>query len=364
MEDRAVVDLDEILREVRDRVRRKRERGVYGPAVEALLRTELPGGRRLLSEDMQDPVGALAEVLDDDIRYDPTSHKRIVGPFITLARRIVMRLMNGWMEAVLDRQDRINRLFAAAYDVEGRLAPRFGERLARLEREWQRRKEHEVASNLHSVYFQARFGGDEPVIRAQSEQFIELFHARRRVLDLGCGRGIFLELLRDRDIGGYGVDVDPKMAAACREKGLEAFEAEALAHLESLPPGSIDGVYARHIAEHVLPGDLVAILRALRRALAPGSPLVFITPNAASLTVTGHSFWLDPSHMRPIPPELFTFYLEVEGFMRVSIRTFEPSERRLNEQLTDQRSRENAHLLNETLFADRDYAVIASQPVA
>jgi len=364
MEDRAVVDLDEILREVRDRVRRKRERGVYGPAVEALLRTELPGGRRLLSEDMQDPVGALAEVLDDDIHYDPTSHKRIVGPFITLARRIVMRLMHGWMEAVLDRQDRINRLFAAAYDVEGRLAPRFGERLARLEREWQRRKEHEVASNLHSVYFQARFGGDEPVIRTQSEQFIELFRARRRVLDLGCGRGIFLELLRDRDIGGYGVDIDPKMAAGCREKGLEAFEADALAHLESLPPGSIDGVYARHIAEHVLPGDLVAILRALRRALAPGSPLVFVTPNAASLSVTGHSFWLDPSHMRPIPPELFTFYLEVEGFMRVSIRTFEPSERRLNEQLTDQRARENAQLLNETLFADRDYAVIASQPVA
>src|SRR5207249_1667252 len=202
------VDLDAILAEVRGRVRRKRESGVYGPEVEALLRTELPGGRRLLSDDMKDPVGALAEALDDEIVYDPTSRKRFVGPLITLARRIVIGLVRWWMAAVVDRQERINRLLAATYDVEGRLAPRFGER------------------------------------------------------------------------------------------GLEAFEAAAIAHVESLPARSIDGVYARHVAEHVLPGDLVALLRSLRRALAPGSPVVFVTPNAASLSVTGHSFWLDPSHVR------------------------------------------------------------------
>jgi O-antigen chain-terminating methyltransferase len=358
------VDLDAILAEVRERVRAKRMSGVYGDDVDALLRMELPGGRRLLSDDMNDPVGALAEQLDEDVVYDPTSHRRLLGPFITLARRVTIGLLRWWMEAILDRQERINMLLAATYDVEGRLAPKFGERLARLEREWQQWREHEVAANLHSVYFQARFGGDEPVIRKQSEAFVDLYKGKKRVLDLGCGRGIFLELLRDREIDGYGVDLDPKMVAQCRERGLEAFESDALAHLESLPSSSIDGVYARHVAEHVLPGDLVAMLRELRRALQPGAPVVFVTPNVSNLSVGAHTFWMDPSHLRPIPPDLFKFYLEVEGFKRVEIRTFEPSEERLNEDVSDPKIRANVKILNATLFGDRDYAVVGCQPWA
>jgi SAM-dependent methyltransferase len=358
------VDLQAILAEVRERVRVKREKGIYGADVEALLRTDLPGGGRLLSDDVKDPVGALAEALNEDVIYDPTSHKPFVGPVITFARRTLIGLLRWWMEAIVGRQERVNRLFAATYDVEGRLAPRFGERLARLEREWQQWREHEVAANLHSVYFQARFGGDEPVIRQQSEAFVDLYKGKKRVLDLGCGRGIFLELLRDREIDGYGVDLDPKMVAQCRERGLEAFESDALAHLESLPSGSIDGVYARHVAEHVLPGDLVAMLRALRRVLQPGAPVVFVTPNVANLSVGAHTFWMDPSHLRPIPPDLFRFYLEVEGFKRVEIRTFEPSERHLNEDVGDPTVRDNVRLLNATLFGDRDYAVVGSQPWA
>ena len=358
------LDLDALLGEVRERVRRKRERGIYGADVEALLRTELPGGRRLLSDDMKDPIGALAETLDEDVVYDPTSHKRFVGPFITFGRRTLIGLLRWWLAALMDRQESINRLLAATYDVEGRLAPRFGERLTRLEREWQQWREHEVAANLHSVYFQARFGGDEAVVREQSENFVELFTGRQRVLDLGCGRGIFLQLLRDRGIGGYGVDLDEKMVSQARSRGLEAFEQEALAHLESLPARCLDGVYARHIAEHVLPGDLVAMLRALRLALQPGAPVVFVTPNVANLSVGGHTFWMDPSHLRPIPPDLFKFYLEVEGFRGVGVRTFQPSEQRLHEEFSDPRARDNARLINQTLFGDRDYAVVGFQPDA
>src|SRR5438876_8617766 len=135
------------------------------------------------------------------------------------------------MGAILERQERINRLLAAAYDYEGQMAPRFGSRLERLEREWKEWREHEVAANLHSVYFQARFGGDEPVIRAQSERFLDRFRDRKRVLDLGSGRGTFLELMRDNGIGAYGVDVDERMVAETRSRGLEAFVGDALAHL-------------------------------------------------------------------------------------------------------------------------------------
>lgn len=360
----ASIDLDALLAEVRERVRRKRESGAYGPEVDALMRAALPGGGRLLADDVKDPVGALAQLLGEDAAYDPTSRKRVIGPFVTFARRGVIWLIRWWIGAIVDRQERVNRLLASAIDAEGRLAPRFGERLERIERELERRREHEVASNLHSGHFQARFGGTEDVVRAQSELFVDLFAGRARVLDIGSGRGPFLELLRDRGIGGYGVDLDPRMVEHSRERGLEAFEADAVTHLRSLPAASIDGAFARHVAEHVLPGDLVEMLRELRRVLRPGSPIVFITPNVATLTVGAHTFWNDPSHLRPIPPDLFHFYLMVEGFERVQTRTFEASTTRLAEDLADPPARENARVLNLTLFGDRDYAVVGYQPEA
>ena len=353
------VDLDAILAEVRARVRQKRESGAYGPDLDAALTLPLPGGRPIFSEELKDAFQALPEVLDEDVVYDPKSRKPYVGWIITVARRTLIGLLRWWLAAITERQERINQLVARAlFDLRDRPTPGLEARLRKLER-WH---EDFVASNLHSVYFQARFGGDEPVIRRQSEAFADLFAGRKRIVDLGCGRGIFLGLMRDKGVGAYGVDTDPRMVAQCAERGLECVEADALGHLRSLPDRAIDGLYARHIAEHVLPGELVAMLRQARRVLTPGAPLVFVTPNAATLTVGAHSFWLDPSHVRPIPPELFRFYLEVEGFVDVDVRTFEPSEKRLSDKVSDATVRENVKLLNETLFGDRDYAAIGRAP--
>src|SRR3989442_13582749 len=99
------------------------------------MRVPLPGGRGIFSEDLQDPLAALAEALDEEVEYDPRSRKPIVGPLITYARKAVISLVRWWMGAILERQDRINRLLAAAYDDEGQLAPVHGPRLQRLERE-------------------------------------------------------------------------------------------------------------------------------------------------------------------------------------------------------------------------------------
>src|SRR5258708_5047142 len=252
----------------------------------------------------------------------------------------------------------------AVIDLADAPSPQLDERLARLGREWRRRNDDEVAASLESKFFAARFSGDETVIRRQSESFVDLFRGRTRVLDLGSGRGTFLELLRDTGIGGYGVDPDAKMNEDVRGRGLDARSEDGLSHLRSLADASIDGLYSRHVAEHVLPGELVAILRELRRALKPRSPVLFITPNPAPLPAGAPPFWLDPQHRRPIPPDLFPFSLEVEGFDRVETRTSEPSETRLNESVPEGPIRDNVKLLNKTLFGDRDYAVIGWTPGA
>lgn len=355
---------DEILAEVRERIRRKRESGIYGPEVEAALRLPLPGGRPLFTEELGEPLPALRDAIEERPDYDPRSRRPLVGWAITLARRVVMGLVRWWLAAEQERQERIDRLtFQALIDIRERSGPGVDERLRRLETDWSRFRRDLVAADLHSTYFQARFGGDEPVIRAQSQRFRELFRGRHRVLDLGSGRGTFLELMRDEGVGAYGVDIDERTIDIARAKGLEVIEAEALDHLRGLAAQDLDGLYARHLAEHILPGEVVAILRECRRVLAPGSPVVFITPNPRTLTVGAHTFWMDPSHLRPIPPDLFRFYLEVEGYESVTVVTFEPTEgEHLREDGADEAARHNAHLLNELLFGDRDYAVIGRTP--
>ena len=357
------VDIDAILAEARERVRRKRADGSYTPDIDAALERPLPGGGPMLADEQGDPLAALATTLAEDPEYDPHSRKPLIGRGITYARRGVISLIRWWIGAIVERQDRINRLIGASLvRLQDAPSPAFEARLARLERAWADRRRDEVAANLHSIYFQARFGGDEPVVRAQAERFADLFTGRSRVCDLGSGRGTFLALMRERGVGAYGVDLDPRMVEQVTAAGFEAVESDALAHLRSLPDGAIDGLFARHVAEHILPGELVSVLRECRRALRPGSPVVLITPNPATLGVGAHTFWLDPSHLRPIPPELFRFYLEVEGFTGVEVRTFEPTAERLDESVPEGAIRENVRLLNRTLFGDRDYAVIGHTP--
>jgi len=138
-------------------------------------------------------------------------------------------------------------------------------------------------------------------------------------LDLGCGRGEWLELLGESGFDARGVDLDEGMLAACRERGLAAQHGDALAALRAQPDASLALVSAFHLVEH-LPFDLVRELIAeALRALRPGGLLVMETPNPENLTVGATSFYLDPSHLHPLPPGLLGFAAEHAGFARQRI---------------------------------------------
>jgi SAM-dependent methyltransferase len=357
------IDVDALVALVKERVRRRRASGAYDAEVEALLRTPLPGGGPLHADRLNDPIAALEDVLGTEFYYDPRSRRRYLGPVVTLARRVLMWLLRWWIVGMQERQERVNELtLQALRDLSDRPSPRFGARLGELERKWRRHTEDEVATTMRLRPFAERFSGDPAVIRAQATPFVPLFKGKRRVLDLGSGRGTFLGLMRDEGIGAYGIDLDRDLVEDCARQGFEAVCADAEEHLRSLPDRSLDGIFSAHVAEHLEPGTLIEIVRQARRVLRPGSPMVMATPNPRTLSVGAHTFWLDPSHRRPIPPDLFQFYLESEGFVDVRITTYAETAQRLSDDVDNVTIRRNVRLLNETLFGDRDYAVVGYAP--
>lgn len=175
------------------------------------------------------------------------------------------------------------------------------------------------------------------------------------VLDVGCGRGEWLELLRDHAISSYGVDLDEGMLDACFERGLRVIKVDALAHLSSLANDSLLAVTGFHIAEH-LPFDMLqALFFQALRVLVPGGLLILETPNPENLLVGAANFYLDPSHQRPLPSQLLTFLAEHQGFDHVSHLRLQEEERLANNGL--------ATLYDVLGNVSPDYAIVARVPL-
>lgn len=181
-----------------------------------------------------------------------------------------------------------------------------------------------MSNNFYRA-FEERYRGDRSVIAARLKVYdsftVPLAAARPGAvaLDLGCGRGEWLELAASHGFAAFGVDLDEGMLAACRERGLHVATADALATLRARGDASVAVVSAFHLVEH-LPFDLVQELVAeAQRVLVPGGLLVMETPNPENLVVGTNNFYLDPSHVKPVPALLLGFLTDHAGFARHSV---------------------------------------------
>jgi len=169
------------------------------------------------------------------------------------------------------------------------------------------------------VGFEDQFRGSPEEIRRRVEEYLPIFEHTNDVLDVGCGRGEFLELLRDRGVGARGVDVNPAMVEVCRGKGLQAETADALAYLQRLPDSSLGGLFAAQVVEHLEPRYLMRLLDAAFDKLRPGAPIVLETINPACWFAFFESYIRDLTHVRPVHPDTLKYLLIATGFQRVDI---------------------------------------------
>ncbi len=161
-------------------------------------------------------------------------------------------------------------------------------------------------------------------------QPLALLHPGLPALDLGCGRGEWLELLQDHHIPAQGVDLDDGMLAACRERGFNVINADAVAHLQAQPDHSLLFITGFHIAEHLPFEVLQTLFTQARRVLVPDGLLILETPNPENLVVGTASFYIDPTHQRPLPTQLLGFMAEHHGFARAKIVRLQEETRLLN----------------------------------
>jgi SAM-dependent methyltransferase len=170
-------------------------------------------------------------------------------------------------------------------------------------------------------------------------------------LDLGCGRGEWLELLSQQGLAATGVDLDAGMLAAAQSMGLQVRQADAIQALKDASDGSIAVVSAFHLVEHLSFECMQELVIQAKRVLVPGGLLIMETPNPDNLRVATNNFYLDPSHIKPIPSSLLSFVSEHAGFARTKIVGLQES--------PSLRFQPEVQLEDVLAGASPDYAVIA-----
>jgi 2-polyprenyl-3-methyl-5-hydroxy-6-metoxy-1,4-benzoquinol methylase len=237
---------------------------------------------------------------------------------------------------------------------------------------------HPPLDDYKYVGFEDRFRGSGEDIRAKLRAYLPVFAGASDVLDVGCGRGEFLALLQAEGVRATGVDANHEMVAVAREQGLDVAESDALEHLESRPDGSLGGLMAAQVVEHLEPEYLLRLLATAFHKLRPGAPIVIETINPACWLAFFSSYLRDFTHVRPVHPETLQYLLQASGFGGVTIRYSAPVPEHMKMQpinlpaetlaAADPASRAlvdtarvanaNAAILNNLLFSYLDYAAI------
>ena len=214
--------------------------------------------------------------------------------------------------------------------------------------------------------FENRFRGSIESIKRSQEFYLRYFSGRKKVLDIGCGRGEFLSLMQENGIPAEGVDIYEPYTDYCNMKGLKAVcgdGADFLAKTEG-----IDGIFVGQVVEHLKPHEIIRLCNTAYERLEDGGCIVIETPNPTSLSIYTNAFYIDPSHIKPVHPLTMQYYLEKAGFRDIEIIYTESSRPPFEIPALRCEGAENTAEFNEAMkkvsdmmFGSQDYAIVATK---
>jgi SAM-dependent methyltransferase len=283
----------------------------------------------------------------------------------------VLKLVDALSERADAGLGRLEQLLGELHprvEAQGRRESELEERLTRLER-----RERDSAPRGVPVaatdeprgqpvfpdYFayESRMRGATELVREKQRAYVKDFRGAAPVIDLGSGRGEFLLLLREAEIEAKGVDVDADMVAYARGEGLEVEHTGAVEYLEGLADGSLGGIFAAQLLEHLPASTVVRLLELAAAKLRSGGLLVAETINPLS-PIALRNYFADLTHAQPLVPETLELLARQAGFASVETRFLNEPEEKLVEP-ADPTIAANVRRLNELLFAPLDYAIVA-----
>ncbi|HVW10634.1 MAG TPA: class I SAM-dependent methyltransferase [Bryobacteraceae bacterium] len=182
-----------------------------------------------------------------------------------------------------------------------------------------------ISSGLDYSRFAERFRGTDEEIRHGMEFYRPIFSGKENVLDIGCGRGEFLDVLREAGVPARGIDLSDECIRQCRDKGLQAEVADMFPFLAAQPDEEFDGILSSQVVEHLPPGRLPEMIRLCAAKLRRGGILALETPNPECLAIFATYFYLDPTHTRPMPHQYLQFCMEEAGLTAIEVHRLNPA---------------------------------------
>jgi SAM-dependent methyltransferase len=318
----------------------------------------------------------------------PTRRPGLRGALAAPAKAVLRPLLRWYVAPLADAQRDFNDVTLKLVDdlhgqvetgLDERRVEELEERVLRLERVTRAPKDEKEGvghpsgarpqPEMDYFAFEARMRGSTGDVRARQHPYLEDFRDAAPVLDVGCGRGEFLVLLREAGIEARGVDRDADMVAFCRAEGLDVEHADAVEYLAGLADGSLGGVFAAQLVEHLRPPSLVRLLELAAAKLRPDGVLVAETVNPLALGAL-KNYFADLTHAQPLVPETLVLLVRQAGFQRTDVRFLNepPPEDRLRPvELPPEAAFDGARValaanvarLNDVIFGPQDYALVA-----
>jgi 2-polyprenyl-3-methyl-5-hydroxy-6-metoxy-1,4-benzoquinol methylase len=390
------VDLDAVIADLKARIEERRNEGEYPDGLEETLDEHFdrlvgvrPRPTPALHSELQAALRELSTTGFSRARIDPSSNI----PAGRIVHRAMSRMLSRQLDGVLRQIDEQNQLVTRALALLGEIATSIGNefdtrvvqqlddlqvRLAEQARELNRLefgvadvRERVPGAAVDAWYsaerFTAAFRGGTEDLRSRYTELAKELIGCDPVLDLGFGRGEFMELLTELGVQTRGVEPDEQLVDRARGRGLDVVQGYAVEHLRGLEPASLGGIVMIQVIEHLSPQHVIDFVQLAAEKLRPGGKVVLETVNPASFYTYAHAFWVDPDHVRPVHPNYLEFVLREAGFARVAIEYRSPvaDDERLELLPGDDPQtallNDNFERIGALLFGAQDYAVIATR---
>jgi SAM-dependent methyltransferase len=414
------IDVEEIMRKIRENLIKSRESVACS---EGEIKNPQLTNNEMVDRawdaslhQIQDDIGYIKSNWDiQNNSYAISSHRPIVGRVLVKGRELVQGEFRRYIDPVISSQAEFNRRVGKILDELNRniemIRPKMEEEIDHAKEEIDKSVKDQIRDellklnedianktwlagildrglkaytnmpislteqdrDLNYFIFEERFRGTREDIKQRQLAFVKFFAGCKNVLDIGCGRGEFLELLRENDIGGHGIDIDVNMIDYCRSRGLDVDQIDAVSYLEKVNDKSLDGIILDQVIEHLDPSYLLKLLGLCYSKLIYGYYIVIETVNPLSL-FSFINFYIDMSHKQPIHPKTIEFLMRSVGFREIEMKFTSPvaDEARLRKLNLEANATDgektlaatynyNIDALNNILYGPQDYAILGKK---